>query len=76
MFPKFVFNALAEELLAQHVTNMTKRNKTLSIEVYFIALLSLRLQEIISKLDYYWEDVLYKSIALGMFFKYAKLNVE
>lgn len=67
MFPKFVFNALAEELLAQHVTNMTKRNKTLSIEVYFIALLSFRLQEIISILDYYWEDILYKSIALGMF---------
>lgn len=67
MFPKFVFNALAEELLAQHVTNMTKRNKTLSIEVYFIALLSFRLQEIISIPDYYWEDILYKSIALGMF---------
>ena len=67
MLPKFVFSAVAEELLAHHVTNMTRRNKTLSIEVYFIALLSLRLQEIISKLDYYWEDVLYKSIALGMF---------
>lgn len=66
MFPKFVFNALAEELLAQRVTNMEKKNP-LSIEVYFIVLSSLRLQEIISKLDYYWEDVLYKSIALGNF---------
>lgn len=66
MFPEFVFNALAEELLAQRVTNMG-RKKTLSIEVYFIVLSSLRLQEIISKLDYYWEDVLYKRIALGIF---------
>lgn len=28
MFPEFVFNALAEELLAQHVTNMGKKKNT------------------------------------------------
>lgn len=73
MFPKFVFIPLAEESFAQHTTGSSKnkiqqnKTKSMSSETLRCASLPLQLQFIISGLDYYWDDVLYKSIAWEFF---------